>query len=132
MALVLSEQQNIDLLMLLVRLAIAIGAIAILLVLVFWLRLKKIEKRIYLMSKKPSKSRLVQPKPRRKTITKSSKRSGSSRWLWLLAIAIASITGIAIALMQLGSSFISPEFASLFWLLIGVMLVVSATFVKIA
>ena len=51
MAIVLSSPENINFLLFLVKLAIAIGTIAILLVLVFWLRLKNIEKRMYLHRK---------------------------------------------------------------------------------
>jgi hypothetical protein len=69
------------------------------------------------------------PKPVNKPANKLV--SKNSRWSWFLAIAIASITGMAIAFIQLGSVLISPEFTPLVWLLIGVMLVVSATFVEI-
>jgi DNA integrity scanning protein DisA with diadenylate cyclase activity len=177
MAIVLSSTENIDLLLFLVKLAIAIGAIVILLVLIFWFRLKKIEKRMYL-NKKTFKSRLNQLKPKQqssqksmmatqlgarrqtgnlvashrrspvnqvfceppktqarnltKTLIKPTKRNGHRHLSWLLAIAIASITGIAIAVMQLGNGFISPEITTFIWLVIGVMLVVSATFIKVA
>ena len=53
------------------------------------------------------------------------------RWRWLLAIAIASITGMAIALMQMGNGWMSPELTSMIWVLIGVLLVASATFVEV-
>ena len=182
MAIVLSNQENIDLLLFLVKLAIALGAIAIALFLLFWLRLKKLEKSLYLRRKqvkprlaertlqrkgvvsqvlsKPTVSNLTtnrqrspetqvyRPslhtqnphskssqksanKPANKPANKLVKHSKHSRWSWFLAIAIASITGMAIALIQLGNILISPEFTPLVWLLIGVMLVVSATFVKI-
>jgi len=158
MALVLSNSENIDLLLFWVKLAVALGAIAIALLFLFWLRLKKIENRIY--QKKQLKSQLNQkisqktristqfgstrsshlttapkrsPKtqvyrqaPRSISLKKSIKRSANSRWL--LAIAIASITGVAIALLQLGNSFISPEYATLIWLFIGVGLVIGATY----
>jgi hypothetical protein len=39
---------------------------------------------------------------------------------------------MAIALMQLGNSFVSPEYMPIIWLLIGVALVMSATFIEIA
>jgi len=42
------------------------------------------------------------------------------------------MTGMAIALMQLGNSFISPVYMPIVWLLIGVTLVLSATFIEIA
>ena len=161
MAFVLSLQENMDLLLFLVKLAVVLSAIAIALFILFWLRLKKIENRIY--SPKSLKSRFKQkistrslPKVQKtlpinhslskinhsKThqtqvypqnsytniLKKRSKRSSHFRWHWFLAIAIASITGIAIALFQLGSSLINTDLMPLIWLLIGVMLVVSATF----
>lgn len=164
MAIVLSSQENIELLLVLAKLAIALSALTIILVLLFWIRLKKVEKRIYL-SRKKLNPRFVQKTPQKtqrspvttqgslsrpinnlnhsrtqvyrqnsyaKPLSKLSQRSSNFRWRWLFAIAIASITGMAIALMQLGNSFVSPEFTLLIWLLIGVMLVASATFAKIA
>jgi hypothetical protein len=122
--------------------AIAIGAIAILMLLAFWLRLKNLEKRIYL-SKKTFKPRLNRPKHKQqalvttqiglqtKTLIKPSKRNAHKRLPWLLAIAIASITGIAIALIQLGNGLISPEISTYIWFFIGVMLIVSASFIKV-
>jgi len=176
MAIVLSSSDNIELLIFLVKLAIAIGAVVMVLILIFWFRLKKIEKRMYLV-KKPLKHKLAEPKLKKhqkslvttqvgshrpisnlknlsdnhrrspinqglakfsqpltksltKVATKSTKRSSNWRWLWLFAIA--SLTGIAIALMQSGNSFVSPEIAPFVWFFIGVMLVVSATCVEIA
>jgi len=158
MALVLSNSENIDLLLFWVKLASALGAIAIALLFLFWLRLKKIENRIHkkkhlksrLNRKTPQKTRVstqfksnrsenltTAPKrspqtqvyrqaPRSTSLKKSIKRSGNSRWL--LAIAIASITGIAIALLQLGNGLISPEYTTLIWLFIGVGLVIGATY----
>ena len=182
MAIVLSLQENIDLLLLLVKLAIALGSIAITLLLLFWLRLKKIEKRIY-QRRRQLKSRFNQnltPKTSQKILSKphksfgsthvitnrsmgnlatvnkrspktqvyittsspkllqkspsqkSKRRSSRVRLHWLWAILIASMTGMAIALMQLGNSFISPEYMPIIWLLIGVALVISATFIEIA
>jgi hypothetical protein len=177
MAIVLSLQENIDLLLILVKLAIALGTIAIVLVLLFWLRLKKIENRIY-QSRKQLRSRftpkITHPKspkilpksnhssgsthifanrptgnftattqrspqtqvylstPYPKLLKRSIKRSSRVRLQWLWAIMIASITGMAIALMQLGNNFISPEYMPMIWLLIGVTLVMSATFIEIA
>ena len=143
MAIVLSSPENINFLLFLVKLAIAIGTIAILLVLVFWLRLKNIEKRMYLHRKSltprlkrsnPKKQSLVTKQARlpAKTLIKPSKRNGGGRLPWLLAIAIASITGVAIALMQLANSLISPEISTFIWFFIGVMLIVSASFIKVA
>lgn len=152
MAIVLSLQENMDLLILLVKFTIAICTIAIALLLLFWLRLKKIENRIY-QKRRQLKSRFNQnitqkipqkifSKPQKtqvyistaspKLLKKSKKRSGRVRLHWLWAIMIASITGMAIALMQLGNSLISPEYMSIIWLLIGVTLVVSATFIEVA
>lgn len=169
MALVLANPENINLLLFLVKLAIAIGTITILLLLVFWLRLKNIEKRMYLR-KKSLTPRLNRPKPKKqvlvttqvglprqtrnlvanhqrspmtqvfhdssktsaKTLIKPSKRNVHRRLPWLLAIAIASITGIAIALIQLGNGLISPEISTYIWFFIGVMLIVSASFIKVA
>ena len=174
MAIVLSSPENIDFLLLLVKLAIAIGTITILLLLVFWLRLKNIEKRMYLR-KKSLTPRLNRPKPKKQTLvttqvglprqtrnlvanhqrspmtqvfyesSKTSAKTSSAKNLlkpskrnvhrplpWLLAIAIASITGIAIALMQLGNGLISPEISTFIWFFIGVMLIVSASFIKVA
>ena len=175
MAIVLSLSENIDLLLFLVKLAIAMGAIAISLFILFWLRLKNIEKRIdqrrrYLKSRFTQKFAQTNPqkilsKPQRslgspqaisnrpvsnlavsqrspqtqvdlstaypRLLKKSPKRSRSVRLRWLWAIMIASITGMAIALMQIGNSFISPEYMSIVWLLVGVTLVMSATFIEI-
>ena len=146
MAIVLSNPENIHSLFFLVKIAIAIGTIAILLLLVFWLRLKNIEKRIYLhknLYKKSLKPRLQRSQPKKQslvptqvrartqTFIKPLKRNSEKRLAWLLAIAIASITGVAIALMQLGNSLISPEILTFIWFLIGVMLIVSASFIKV-
>ena len=171
MAIVLSLQENIDLLLFLVKLAIALGSIAITLLLLFWFRLKKIENRIY-QRRRQLKSRFTQnitqqiphkilPKPLKslsatqviehrsmtkrspqtqvylstaypKLLKKSKKRSSRVRLHWLWAIMLASMTGLAIALMQLGNSFVSPEYMPIIWLLIGVTLVMSATFIEIA
>ena len=151
---VLSDQQNIDLLLVLVKLLVALGAIAIALLLLFWLRLKKLEKRIYLGRKQlksrfgqrapqisrkaiPSRaqpnSRLTQvysQTPHRNLLRKSPRRSANFRWRWLFAIAIACITGVAIAIFQLSNNFISPELMPLIWLLIGITLFVGATFAR--
>jgi hypothetical protein len=176
MAIVLSLQENMDLLILLVKLAIAVGSIAIALLFVFWLRLKKIEKHIYQRRRqlkprfnqnitqktsqkilsKPQKSlgsthvianRLTaniaatnQRSPKTqvyvtnsspKLLQKTKKRSSRVRLHWLWAIMIASMTGMVIALMQIGNSLISPEYMPIIWLLIGVTLVMSATFIEI-
>ena len=145
MAIVLSNQENIELLLLLLKLTLFIGVIAIVLLLLIWFRLKNLEKRIYL-SKRHLKSRFNQRIPQKTkkspvntqiyrpalshtSLKKISKRASNFRLRWLFAIA--SITGIAIALMQLGNSFISPEFMPFIWLFIGVTLFMSATFVKI-
>jgi hypothetical protein len=64
-------------------------------------------------------------------LKKSPQRSKSVRLRWLWAIMIASIIGIAIALMQIGNSFISPEYMPIIWLLVGITLVMSATFIEI-
>jgi len=147
MAIVLSNQENMELLLFLLKLTLSTGAIAIVLLLLIWFRLKNLEKRIYL-SKRHLKSRFNQRIPQKTkkslvttqiyrpalsptSLKKISKRAGNFRWRWLFAIAIASITGISIALMQLGNSFISPEFMPFIWLFIGVTLFMSATFVKI-
>jgi len=177
MAVVLSLQENIDLLLWLVKLAFGTGAIAIIFLLLFWFRLHKIERRLY--HSKSIKSRLVprimtqsqvyrqasspdapsshiatiqnkfqskvqrrspqtqlqtkiQPQiyrrtPYPKTLKRSARRNRNSRWL--LAIAIACITGIAIALLQMNNGLLSPEYTTLIWLCIGVGLVVSAAYV---
>ena len=177
MAIVLPVQENIDLLLLLVKLAIAFCPIAIALLFVFWLRLKKIEKRIYQKRRqlKPrfnqnitqKTSQKIFSKPQKalgstqvianrsmgnlatanqrspktqiyistsspKLLPKSKRRSSRVRLHWLWAIMIASITGMAIALMQIGNSLISPEYMPIIWLLIGVTLVMSATFIEIS
>ena len=175
MAIVLSLSENIDLLLFLVKMAIAMGAIAIFLFILFWLRLKNIEKRIYqrrrhlksrftqkvthstpqkilskpqrsfgstqaianrpvsnlAVSKQSPQTQVYRSTPYPKLLKKSPKRSRSVRLRWLWAIAIASITGIAIALMQIGNSLISPEYMPIIWLLVGVTLVMSATFIEI-
>ena len=177
MAVVLSLQENIDLLLWLVKLAFGTGAIAIIFLLLFWFRLHKIERRLY--RSKSIKSRLVprimtqsqvyrqasspdapsshiatvqnkfqskvqrrspqtqlqtkiQPQiyrrtPYPKTLKRSARRNRNSRWL--LAIAIACITGTAIALLQMNNGLLSPEYTTLIWLCIGVGLVVSAAYV---
>jgi hypothetical protein len=158
MAIVLSSPENINFLFFLVKLAIAIGAIAILLLLVFWLRLKNIEKRMYFKRRSLTPPRLKRSQPKKQSLVttqvttqagsqrqtsnlvtnhrrspiKPSKRNDHSLFPWLLAIAIASITGIAIAVMQLANSLISPEISTFIWFFIGVMLIVSASFIKVA
>ena len=147
MAIVLSNQENIELLLFLLKLTLLTGVTTIFLLLLIWFRLKNLEKRIHL-SKRHLKSRFNQRIPQKTkklpvsaplyrptlsptSLKKISKRADNFRWRWLFVIAIASITGIAIALMQLGNSFISPEFMPFVWLFIGVTLFMSATFVKI-
>lgn len=58
MAFVLSNQENIDLLLFLVNLAIALGTIAIVLWLLLWLRLKNLEKVAHL-KRRPLPSRFI-------------------------------------------------------------------------
>ena len=147
MAIVLSNQENIELLLFLLKLTLLTGVTTIFLLLLIWLRLKNLEKRIHL-SKRHLKSRFNQRIPQKTkklpvaaplyrpalsptSLKKISKRADNFRWRWLFVIAIAIITGIAIALMQLGNSFLSPEFMPFVWLFIGVTLFMSATFVKI-
>ncbi len=144
MTIVLSNPENIDLLLFWIKLGVALSAIAIALLFLFWLRLKKIEHRIHI-SKKHLKSISAQKNSQKiristpfksnrstnlatapKRLRKSPKRFGQSRWL--LAIAIASLAGIAIALIQLGNSLISPEYTTIIWLFIGVGLVIGATY----
>jgi hypothetical protein len=164
---VLSLQENIDLLLLLVKLAIALGSIAIALLLIFWLRLKKIENRIYqrrkqikprfsqnitlktsqkilpkphksfgstqvIANKRLPKTQMYSSNPSPKTFPKPKRRSRRVRLQWLWAIMIASMTGMAIALMQIGNSFISPEYMPIIWLLIGITLVMSAAFIEVS
>ena len=138
MAIVLSLQENINLLLLLGRLAFVLGTIAIGLLIFFWLRLKKIEKHLY-SKPKQIRSQLAQktfhqtqvyrqrylPKP----VKRSHKHPRNSRWQWFLAITIACITGTAIALLQLGNGLLSPEYTAFFWICIGLGLVVSAAYV---
>ena len=166
-AMVLSLQENIDLLLILVKLAIALGSVAIAMLFLFWLRLKKIERRIHQRRRQlkprfsqnitPKTSQKILPKPHKsfgstqviankrsqktqvyisnpaqKTFQKSKRRSSRVRLHWLWAIMIASMTGMAIALMQIGNSFISPEYMPIIWLLIGVTLVMSAAFIEVA
>ncbi|MFN5725379.1 MAG: hypothetical protein ACK48D_01280, partial [Pseudanabaena sp.] len=81
MAIVLSLQENMDLLLILVKLAIALGSIAITLLLLFWLRLKKIEKRIY-QKRRQLKSRFNQnitPKSSQKILPKPHQSLGSTQ-----------------------------------------------------
>jgi hypothetical protein len=68
------------------------------------------------------------------TVVKKSHRSDNLhlRSHWILAILLAIITGMAIAIMQLGNSLISPELMPFVWFFIGFMLIVSATFAKSA
>ncbi|PZV17336.1 MAG: hypothetical protein DCF20_05725 [Pseudanabaena sp.] len=177
MAIVLSLQENIDLLLFLVKLAIALSSIAIALLLIFWLRLKKIENRLnqkrrqlnsrFIQGKIKKNAQKVFPKTQRSLVStqviannsmgnlaassnrfpqtqfyvsnsspklfkKPAKRSSRLRLHWLWAIGIAIITGMAIALMQMGNSFIMPEYMPIIWVLIGVTLVMSATFIKTA
>ena len=141
MALVLFLQENITLLLLLGGLALGMGTIAIALLIFFWLRLKKIEKRLYSKHSKPKsiKSRLA-PKTFTQTqvyrqgsskrpLKRAPKPARNSRWQWFLAIAIACITGTAIALLQLGNGLLSPEYTAFIWLCIGLGLVVSAAYI---
>jgi hypothetical protein len=177
MAIFLPVQANIDLLLLLVKFAIALGTIAIALLLVFWLRLQKIEKRIYQKRRKlkprfsqnikPKTSQKILSKPQKlsdltqvianrsignltaankrslktkvlastsfpKLLQKTKRRSRRVRLHWLWAMMIASMTGMVIALMQIGHSFISPEYMPIIWLLVGVTLIMSATFIEIS
>ncbi|MEI6063200.1 MAG: hypothetical protein WCQ26_01285 [Pseudanabaena sp. ELA748] len=138
MALVLFLQENITLLLLLGGLALGMGTIAIAFLIFFWLRLKKIEKRLYFKPKQ-IKSRLA-PKTFTQTqvyrqgssqspLKRAPKRARNSRWQWFLAIAIACITGTAIALLQLGNGLLSPEYTAFIWLCIGLGLVVSAAYI---
>ena len=177
MAILLSNQENIDLLLILVKFAIALGAIAIILWFLFWLRLKNLEKHLYLGRKQlqsqfsvrnPQKTyaqksqktlvatqiahrpvtsvrtyaqtnrkrsspvtQVYRPTTYAKNLKKSSKQSAKSSWRWFLAIFLASITGTVIALLQLGNSLVSPEFTTLLWFGIGVMIFVSATLVEV-
>ncbi len=191
MAIVLSNSEDINLLFFLVKIAITISMIAVLLLLIFELRLRNIEKRLYL-KKKPLAPRLKRSQPKQKslvttqvttqigsrnqpsnlvanyqrspmtrvinesfkvkpraknsgknstrnpaknltkTLIKPSKRNDHGQSLWLFAIAIASITAVLIALMQFGNSLISPEISTFIWFFIGVLLVVSASFIKVA
>jgi hypothetical protein len=175
MAIFLPVQENIDLLLLLVKFAIALGTIAIALSLLFWLRLKQIENRIYQKRRKlkprfnqnitQKTSQKILSKPQKaldstqvtanrlmgnlltanqrspktqvyistsspKLLQRSKRRSSRVRFHWLWAM-IAGLIGMAIALMQIGNSFISPEYMPIVWLLIGVTLVMSATFIEI-
>lgn len=159
MAIVLSNQDNIELLLTLVKVAIAMGVLAIAMGFLFWLRLKKLEKRIYLSRKHrnqrftskthpkmaknivattashrysddanripPQKTQFYRPKTLAKKI--SPRHSGQSSWRWLVAIAIASVTGIAIALLQFSNGLINFDLMPLIWLLIGLVLVIGAT-----
>ncbi len=148
MAIVLSNQQNIEFLLFLSNLAIALGGLAIVLWFCFWLRIIRLEKRMYRYRQH------FQSRPRAKSAARNQKlatiptsmRHGQTRpttvnrpakqrqpqWQWLLAIAIASITGMAIAMLQMGNGWLSPELNSMIWVLIGVSLVATATFVKVS
>jgi hypothetical protein len=174
MAILLPVQENIDLLLLLVKLAISLGSVAIALLLLFWLRLKKIENRIYQKGRqlKPrvrqnitqKTSQKILPKPQKslgstqviakrsmgnlaaakkrslktqvlstsfpKLLQKSKRLSSRIRLHWLWAM-IAGLIGLTLALMQIGNIFIRPEYMPIVWLLIGVTLVMSATFIEI-
>jgi len=129
MALVLSNQENIDLLLFWLRLAVGICSVAIAALVIFWLRLKNLEKR--LVPKKnttrhsPHLGKLPQSKTTRylRSAHKRTFNYGRLPWRWLWAIA--SIAGVAIAL---GNGFIGSEITTFLWLLIGVILVVVAAF----
>ena len=148
MAIVLSNQQNIEFLLFLSHLAIALGGLAIVLWLCFWLRIIRLEKRMYryrqhFHSRPRSKSAARHQKlatsiptsmrhgQKRPNTMMRPVRQRQLRWQWLLAIAIASITGMAIAMLQVGNGLFSPELNSMIWVLIGVLLVASATFVEV-
>jgi Flp pilus assembly protein TadB len=136
MALVLSNQENIDLLLFWLKLAVGICCVAIAALVLFWLRLKKLEKRIAsqkISTKFAQRNLSRHPHrllklPHQKTVP--HRRSGYkqplpySRSLWRWLLAIASIAGVAIAL---GNGFIGSEVTTFLWLLIGVMLVAVAT-----
>ncbi len=160
MAIVLSTQDNIELLLMLVKVAIAIGVLAIAMGLLFWLRLKKLEKRIYLSRKHlnqriasrnypkkaktimaatashryngnanyipPQKTQFYHPPTLAKPSKISPRHSGKSGWRWLVAIAIAIVTGIAIALLQFSNGLINFDLMPLIWLLIGLTLFIGA------
>ena len=136
MALVLSNQENIDLLLFWLKLAVGLCCIAIASLALFWLRLKNLEKRISTqripsrlsrkaLSRHPQRLvRLPHQKTSRYPKTASYKHSftySRSFWRWLLAIA--SVIGITIAL---SNGFVSSEITTFLWLVIGVMLVVIA------
>ena len=164
MAIVLSSQENIDLLLTLVKVAIAIGVLAIAMGLLFWFRLRNLERHIYSSRKPlkprfayrnyrnhlktprtvmatttsprsrdkttqlyPQKTQLYRPKTMIKPSKTALRHSGKSSWRWLVAISIASVTGIAIALLQFSNGFISLDLMPLIWLLIGLALVIGAT-----
>ncbi len=161
MAIVLSTQDNIDLLLTLVKVAIAMGILAIAMGLLFWLRLKKLEKRIYMSRKHrnqrfasrnypkmaktimaatdsqrssdnayhipPQKTQFYRPKTLAKPSKTTSRNSGKSGWRWLVAISIASVTGIVIAMLQFSNGWINFDLMPLIWLLIGLILVIGAT-----
>jgi hypothetical protein len=142
MAIIVSLQENINLLLILGKLAFGLGAIAIALLLLFWFRLKKIEKRLYIRPHgrpKIIRSKFVQtatpktqvhrPKPSSKVLKKTFKYDKNFRWQWFLAILVASIIGIAIAMLQMINGLLSPEYSTLIWLCIGIGLVISAAYI---
>lgn len=141
MALVLSNQENIDLLLFWLKLAVSICCIAIAALALFWLKLKNLEKRV---SSQKFTSQFAQKKlsrhphrllrlPHQLPPQKASRHHrfdhkrpftySRSLWRWLLAIA--SIAGVTVAL---SNGFISSEVTTFLWLLVGVMLVAVATF----
>ncbi|OIP77196.1 MAG: hypothetical protein AUK48_04440 [Oscillatoriales cyanobacterium CG2_30_44_21] len=158
MAIVLSSKENFEFWISLIKLAIALNAIAMIGIFIFWLRLHKLDKKVekYLGKYIHRHRRVVQPRLRQPPIAKAkiktqvkvstnlasdrqrspqthtkvvnSKLKKTSRWRWLLASLVASVTGTAIAFVQWSSSFIAPEYTALIWFGIGLFLVVSATY----
>ncbi len=137
MALVLSNQENIDLLLFWLKLAVGICCIAIAALILFWLRLKTLEKRISSqkiptqfaqknLSRPPHRLlKLPHQRASRHHRTGHKRPFTYSRSLGRWLLAIASIAGVTIAL---SNGFVGSEVTTFLWLLIGVMLVIVAAF----
>lgn len=137
MALVLSNQENIDLLLFWLKLAVGICCIAIATLVAFWLRLKNLERQISTPTKnsklspkhlsRPSQRLLKIPHPKssRHYRSRHKRLFANSRSLWRWLLAIATIVSITITL---SNGFVGSEITTFLWLLIGVMLVAVAAF----
>lgn len=144
MALVLSNQENIDTLLFWLRLSVILLLVVGTFVCLFWLRLRSLERRIYNSQKllyrgqlMRSRRQLSQTRERirpdlKKGMFKKAKGLMLSRrspyfWRQMLILAV-TVIGVVFTLIQLGGGFIRSELTTLFWLLVGILMFVGAAF----